>query len=364
MRCANCGEEKTPLARGLGVCLDCIRGRFEEVRSRVEDAHRTSRIAFNLPTHPPRDPDGIPCNICVNGCVIGEGRVGYCGVRANREGRLVGGGPMEGNLSWYYDPLPTNCVADWVCPGGTGAGYPEYSYCKGPEYGYKNLAVFYHGCSFNCLFCQNWHYRRGIFRGDRITSSRLADKVDGDVSCICFFGGDPTPFLPHAIHTSHLAMERTKGRILRVCWETNGSMNPSLLDKVFELSLKSGGCVKFDLKAWSEEVNIALCGVTNKRTLKNFSSIARRFRERPEPPPVVASTLLVPGYIDDEEVKGIARFIASLDEDIPYSLLAFCPHFYMDDLPTTSKEMAERCFNVARGEGLRRVRIGNVHLLR
>jgi len=66
--------------------------------------------------------------------------------------------PQEGKLSWYHDPLPTNCVADWVCSGGTGAGYPKYAHCPGPELGYSNLAVFFHACTFNCLYCQNWHF--------------------------------------------------------------------------------------------------------------------------------------------------------------------------------------------------------------
>ncbi|GAI66259.1 unnamed protein product, partial [marine sediment metagenome] len=85
--------------------------------------------------------------------------------------------------------------------------------------------------------------------------------------------------------------------------------------------------------------------------------------ERPEPPFLVASTLLVPGYVDERQVGKIAEFIASLNPDIPYSLLGFYPHFYMKDLPTTSREHAERCYKAALDAGLKRVRIGNLHLL-
>ncbi len=60
---------------------------------------------------------------------------------------------------------------------------------------------------------------------------------------------------------------------------------------------------------------------------------------------------------------GLARFIAGLDPDIPYSLLAFCPQFYLHDLPMTSRDHAEEALRVARLAGLRRVRIGNRHLL-
>ncbi len=114
-------------------------------------AHRRSRAAFGLPEKPPKESRGLPCNLCVNECRIPEDKMGYCGLRKNKGGRLAGVSPEKGKLSWYHDPLPTNCVGDWVCPGGTGAGYPRYAHSSGPEVGYKNLAVFFHGCSFNCL---------------------------------------------------------------------------------------------------------------------------------------------------------------------------------------------------------------------
>jgi pyruvate formate lyase activating enzyme len=141
-------------------------------------------------------------------------------------------------------------------------------------------------------------------------------------------------------------------------------MNSKLLEKMAELSLKTGGCIKFDLKAWSLEVYLSLCGISNKRTLENFSLIAKQTKARPEPPLLVASTLLVPGYVDVKEVSRIARFIASLNPEIPYSLLAFHPHFFMQDLPTTSKDHAIAGKEAAEKEGLKRVKIGNLHLLR
>ena len=86
--------------------------------------------------------------------------------------------------------------------------------------------------------------------------------------------------------------------------------------------------------------------------------------QRPVPPLLIASTLLVPGYIDEEEVRNLSRFIAKASPDIPYSLLAFYPHFDMSDLPLTSRALAEACAAAAREEGLTNVKIGNVHLLR
>jgi pyruvate formate lyase activating enzyme len=361
--CIQCRTDSKLISSPLDVCDQCLRKHFDRLRSHIDEVHALVKTAYGLPPRPPNEMNGRSCSLCLNQCQIPKNGVGYCGTRYEEEGRLCGGGPAEGHFSCYYDPLPTNCVADWVCPGGTGSGYPQFSHAKAMERGYKNLAVFFKSCTFNCLFCQNWHFREeSLHRGDSPPEA-ISDWVDEKTSCICYFGGDPTPQLTYAIHASKLALEKKKGDILRICWETNGGMNEKLLDKISDISLRSGGCVKFDLKAWSEKIHMALCGVTNSRILSNFERLAERVPERYDPPLLIASTLLVPGYIDEEEIGKIAQFIAALNPDIPYSLLGFHPQFYRQDLPRTSLEHAERCLKAARKAGLKRVKIGNVHLL-
>ncbi len=362
-KCQHCGRESKLISQALGLCVDCIRRNFAQVFPRIEQAHGTARSPFGLPRRPPRVEGGAKCQLCTNECSIAINERSYCGLRTNKEDKLVGATASQGNVSWYYDSLPTNCVADWVCPGCTGAGYPQFAYSHGTEYGYKNLAVFYQACSFDCLFCQNWQYRYSAIKESQVDALDLAQAVDDRTSCICYFGGDPSPQLPHALRASRLALKRNQGRILRICWETNGSMHPTQLQQAAELSLHSGGCIKFDLKAWSEQLNIALCGVSNKRTLTNFKQLAQYAAERPSLPFLVASTLLVPGYIDEEEISHIAAFIASLNRDIPYALLAFHPRFIMKDLPPTSRRHATECLEAAKAQGLTNVRLSNIHLL-
>jgi pyruvate formate lyase activating enzyme len=250
-----------------------------------------------------------------------------------------------------------------VCPGGTGCGFPKFALKRGPEHGYRNLAVFYQACSFNCLYCQNYHFKERTFTSTTITSKDLTAAVDERTSCICYFGGDPTPQILHAIKASRLALKKAQDRILRICWETNGAMQAPYLQMIADLAMQSGGCIKFDLKAWDEGLHQALCGVTNRKTLENFKTLAAMTDQRPEPPFLIASTLLVPGYVDEVEVRKIAQFISDLNPDIPYSLLGFYPHFYLHDLPTTSRNHALRCKAAAESAGLRRVHIGNLHLL-
>jgi pyruvate formate lyase activating enzyme len=363
-KCQTCGREIGTHSHYLPICIDCLRSGEQGVANFVKEIHRQARKPFGLVSNPPRESSGLSCELCINQCKIPEGGWGFCGLRTQNNGVIQGVSPEKGNLSWYYDGLPTNCVADWVCPGGTGSGYPKFSNTKGPEYGFKNLAVFYHGCSFDCLFCQNWTHKQKIRDKERISPEELASYVDEKTSCICYFGGDPTPQLPHAIKTSQKAIEKSKGKILRICWETNGSMNPLFLEEMVELSLSSGGCIKFDIKAFNENLHKALCGVSNLLTKKNFERIAQWISKRPEPPLLIASTLLIPGYIDENEIRDISRWIASLNPNIPYALLGFYPQFFFNDLPTTSRTFAFKCKDIAEKEGLRKVRIGNLHLLK
>ncbi len=363
-QCILCNNSSQYISKEIKICLNCIRKFPDDAIRIAQKAHQKSRKEYGLPIEPPHSPHGLQCNICMNECSISKGEIGYCGLRKNEDGRIVGPTREKGKLSWYHDPLPTNCVADWVCPGGAGSGYPVYAYRDGPEYEYKNLAVFFHACSFNCLYCQNWYFKETTLTEHTTSVESLLDAIDNKTSCICYFGGDPSPQLPFAIHASKIALKKNKGRILRICWETNGSMNKALLNEMIELSIISGGCIKFDIKAWDEDLHMILTGVTNRRTLENFKLAGEWSHIRKSPPLLVASTLLVPEYIDEIEIKNIARFIASINPEIPYALLAFYPHFYMSDMPLTSKRVAERCLEVAIEEGLKNVRIGNVHLLK
>jgi len=364
--CKICGSSSSILSKNLGICRNCILKHTEEALKLTHKVHFASRTPYTLPETPPQSPAGLKCGLCVNECRIGVQETGYCGLVVNKNNQLIrnAGTPDIGLLSWYYDPLPTNCCA-FICPA-YGHGYPRWAYQDGPEHGYTNLAVFYGACSFDCLFCQNAQYREMPQQLKPLISAKeLVSNVHKRVACICFFGGDPGPQMLHSLAVSKLARdlaEREK-RILRICWETNGCMSWNLMERAVQFALKSGGSIKIDLKSYHESLNIALCGVTNHRTLENFKRIKPFLKERCEVPLLYGTTLLIPGYVDEAEVRQIARFIANIDPTIPYSLLGFYPHFVMNDLPMTSRAHAERCLKAAEEEGLTRVRIGNKHLL-
>ncbi len=358
-----CGVILGEVARSLGVCPTCIKTCPEKSRDYIERVHAQSRGIFGLPTRPPQSSEGIECKLCLHRCKPGKNQKGFCGVRHGSKQSMRIDGRSRAMVSYYRDPLPTNCVADWVCAGGTGEGYPCFANDCGPEVGFYNLAVSLDACNLNCLYCQNWSFRK-VHLAPRWTSiDDLLDQVDDSTSCISFFGGDPGPQLPYAVKLACLARKKNPGRILRICWETNGALHPSGLRAMMKLALKSGGCVKMDLKAFNPALHRALCGFENSKILDNFARAAQWARERVSPPALVASTTLIPEFVGEDEIYALASFIARINPSIPYALLAFAPQFLMEDCPTTSADQAYACLKAAKLAGLTRVRLGNMDLL-
>ncbi len=368
--CEICGKERTKISSSLPLCLECIRempNRSIEIASQI---HSETREGSGLPPHVPDSSDGVECDYCGNNCKISGGDRGYCNLSKNENGELTReyGTSERGIGSWYKDRHPTNCVASWCCAGGSGSGFPTYAKTPEGDKGYKSAAVFLGTCSYHCLYCQNSQWRRNAKeRKPVLEKDELVEEIfsDDSITCMCWFGGSPETQSPFVHEVSKELIERSEeeNRILRVCLETNGNFSKNWLNKIAHLSVKSGGGIKFDLKAWNENLNRILSGVDNTPTYENFERLGELHSERKEPPFLRASTLLVPGYIDVKEIRKIARFISEVDPTIPYSLLAYGPAFKLNDLPTTEREFAFKAKKAAEKEGLENVRIGNKHLL-
>lgn len=339
--CDACG--KNPAAKAIRICPDCLRSTPPEkisLASRLE-----ARRRYKLPGFPPRDPAGAKCRLCSNSCEVGPSEVGFCGLRTNSNGRSTNTLPPGSALAhMYLDPLPTNCCAAWFCEASHERGY--------------NLAVFFYGCNFDCLFCQNHSHKRlaeaPVLSEERIVQAALSPEV----RCVCFFGGSPEPQLPFALHVSRRILKESHNS-KRICWEWNGCGHPQLARKAAEFSFASRGTVKFDLKAFHPAISRALCGTDERRAYENFVFLHRLF---PKKNLLTATTLLVPYYVDKNEVKEIAQFLSEQDKDIPYSLLAFHPDYELLDLPATPRKQAEECFEEA-NRFLSQVHVGNRHLL-
>ena len=339
--CIQCGSR--PAAACFTLCADCLKAYPHQ--NNLVQLHTHAREKYGLKGRPPDSEDGMRCTRCTNRCRIGEGEYGYCGIRTNGGGRLTERTPAGSALSHaYLDRLPTNCCASWFCRGSSEQGH--------------NLAVFFYGCSFDCFFCQNSEHKY-LDKAPCMTIDELVEKALGStVRCVCFFGGTPEPQLPFALRAAERITERSGGS-RHICWEWNGTADPRLAVRAAEFSRETGGTVKFDLKAFTPNLHLALCGVDNQRTLENFRMLAERYAGKEL---VTAVTLLVPYYVDAGEVELLASFIAEIDADTPCSLLVFHPDYLMDDLPVTPRAQVTDCVEAARSH-LNRVNVGNRQLI-
>lgn len=366
-RCFICKKTGPQIASILSLCGDCIKKRFSEVEEHIENIHKKIKEKDGIFYE--KDKSGLQCNLCFNNCLISKRSFGYCGLRKCGSEGLEGANKNFANLEFYFDLLPTNCVASFCCAVSNSFTSlfpsPQMERCG------KNLAIFFNGCSFNCLFCQNYQHREGTKKFRDLTElDELIGAIDNETACICFFGGDPSCQIDFTIDFAKKVLKLEKYNHLtddssmmrKICWETNGSFHPRFREDILNILFASGGTIKFDVKFFSEELNKALCGKSNKTTLENLRFFANHFSKRINPPILCVSTLVIPGYVDEKEIEAIAKFISSFHKDVPYSLLAFWPTFYLHDLPRTPEKTMSLCYETAR-KFLSNVHIGNKHLL-
>ena len=352
MLCPRHDEKNVIASQSLSYCGNCIVGSKSYYARVLEEHERIRRREGLVPSVPMMG--SVVCPDCGNHCRLDEGQLGFCNLRTAENGSIAKRFGESAIVSWYFDPLPTNCVADWVC--SVAKGDPTFSSSRR----LNNLAVFYGSCNSDCLFCQNTSFRGQMARGHPLmTPDELAAAADGRTACVCYFGGDPACNPEHSLQTSFLL---NKGRHVRVCYETNGNISGKWLMKIADSVMATDGTIKFDLKAITPEIYTALTGVSNDVVLRNFRRLAKAGLKR-DGEFVVASVLLVPGYVGVKEVSQLAEFIAICDSTIPTALLGFHPHHAMSDLPRTSRNHADAALRVATNAGLTNVRIGNIHLL-
>jgi pyruvate formate lyase activating enzyme len=110
-----------------------------------------------------------------------------------------------------------------------------------------------------------------------------------------------------------------------------------------------------DLKAWSDDFYRETCSGRLKPVCDTIGHMKRLGIW------VEVTTLVIPGSNDSEEdLAGIANFIASVDPEIPWHISRFHPDFHFDHQQSTPVETLMRAADLGRKAGLKYVYIGNV----
>jgi len=139
---------------------------------------------------------------------------------------------------------------------------------------------------------------------------------------------------------------------LWVLFETNGyGLTPKNLD-----ILRSAGVDSFwlDIKAWDENVHIWLTGVSNRWILKTPEEILKRGFV------LEVLSLLIPGYVEKDQLIKIASLVKKVDSNIPFTILAFFPEHRMRNTRAPNLNEMLQAYYAVKETGLKNIRLANL----
>jgi len=209
------------------------------------------------------------------------------------------------------------------------------------------------GCNFRCSFCQNWQISQPDLNTafDRLPYTEpeeiVRKAVSGGAHSISYTYTEPTIFMEYALDCARLAKE--KG--LRNVFVTNGYQTPEAVKEMKGLI----DAANVDLKAFSDDFYKSRCKARLQPVLDAIKCMVEAGIH------IEVTTLVIPGLNDSEEqLKGIAHFLASLSKDLPWHISRFHPDYKELSLPPTPLETLRRAASYGKEAGLRYIYLGNV----
>ena len=274
----------------------------------------------------------VRCTLCPRQCNLREGVRGDCGVRENRRGSL-------------YTLVHSRVCAAHVDPVEKK---PFFHYMPGSV----AFSIATAGCNVHCRFCQNWELSQA--RPEDAPSQYLPpDKVvalarQSNCPTIAFTYTEPIVASEFLIETADVAHQNG----IHTIAISNGYIHRNALPSVYGRM----DAVKIDLKAFSDAYyHKVVIGQLNPvlDTLVALLSLGKW---------IEIVYLLVPTLNDsDNELTALARWIkANLGLDVPLHFSQFFPDYKLAHLPPTPIATLEHARQIALGEGIRFVYIGNV----
>jgi pyruvate formate lyase activating enzyme len=279
-----------------------------------------------------RQDGAVQCQTCPRACLIKPGRAGFCFVRQNVAGALVGLGYGQ----------PTGFSADPV------EKKPLYHFLPGSEI----LSFGTVGCNLGCRFCQNWHMSRSReLPRTRFVPPEEVVRLAKQAGCpaIAFTYNEPTIFAEYAIDIAQAAREQG----LRCVAVTAGYISPEPRVELF----RELAATNIDLKGFSDDFY-------TRWSRAHLQPVLDTIREVHESTScwIELTNLIVPGLNDGEaELHGLAEWILEvLGPDVPLHFSAFHPAGRLTDRPRTPLATLLKARTIARTTGLHHIYLGNL----
>lgn len=219
--------------------------------------------------------------------------------------------------------------------------------------GAEALSVGMLGCDYHCGYCQNWITSQALRDPEAVAPITEIDApqiaglaLERGARAVISTYNEPLITSEWAMHIFRAA--RRSG--LLTGYVSNGNATPAVLDYIRPHT----DLYKVDLKSFRQARYRDLGGVLHRvlETLEQL--VARKFW-------VEVVTLVVPGFNDSsEELRDIARFLASLSADIPWHVTAYHRDYRMTDPSNTTADDLARAVAIGREAGLHFVYAGNL----
>lgn len=192
------------------------------------------------------------------------------------------------------------------------------------------------GCNFHCRGCFS-NARKPA--GKPLTVEELVKLVKSSSleyygrlpDEILITGGEPT------LDKDYLIKLISKLNFAHIIIETNAY----LLNKDYIQELVRAGVNEFmiDLKALDNKKHKWYTGFSNKKILKNIKKIHENAK-------LVIKTLYIPGFIEEDEIEDIAKYIASINPKIEYRINDFKTRHGLSRNPTITE--MEKAYKLAK----------------
>jgi pyruvate formate lyase activating enzyme len=273
----------------------------------------------------------ITCSICPHHCALAPGQIGLCRARGN----------VDGKVTAVNYGLVTAAALDPI------EKKPLYHFY--PSSMILSLGSF--GCNLHCPFCQNFEIAAVSREQTQVQSLAPEHAVElaetlknrGNIG-LAYTYNEPLVGYEYVYDCSVLAKKRGLKNVL----VSNGFCCREPLAELLPLI----DAVNFDLKAFNDQFYQKIGG--DLETVKASIELAAGQTH------LEVTTLIIPGENDsEEEIRELARWLASIRRDIPLHLSRFFPrHKYADRNPTDVMRL-KRLAETARSE-LEHVYLGNV----
>ncbi len=270
------------------------------------------------------------CELCFHHCALDEGQTGLCRARACQDGKIV---------SLNYGKL-TSLALDPIEKKPLRRFHP----------GSLILSVGSFGCNLRCPFCQNHEISMAGDSGiptvevsPEQLAAQAAELVPHGSIGVAYTYNEPLIGYEYVRDCAALVHEQGMVNVL----VTNGTVE----EEPWRALLPLVDAANIDLKGFTPAWYRRLGG--DLETVKRSIALAA---ERCH---VEVTTLLIPGENDsEEEIRELARWLASISPEIPLHLSRFFPQYQMVDRLPTPVEQVYRLSEAAQ-EYLSHVYTGN-----